>query len=42
MIIEGPFVENASLRSLELVDDVNFVYVCSKPMQQLVADSPTS
>lgn len=30
MRIEGPFVQESNLRSLELLDDVNYVYVCTK------------
>lgn len=43
MLIEGPFTQESSLRSLELVDDINFVYVCTKPLyvqgQEAVTES---
>jgi hypothetical protein len=30
MVVEGPFTEESTLRSLELLDDINFVYICTK------------
>lgn len=42
MRIEGPYVEESSLRSLELLDDVNYVYVCTKPVHVKGQESGTS